>query len=246
MTMGILYKPDHIKFMTKEARRISEGLYQLIYNYQQDVVFDIMPLENAARRCTVGKYLAMAQRWIKVPKTKSYEDWVRGLSNYGVYFEKFGVNTNNKGISTLYKDRDEEEILWNVSGYLYELCSMNMIQDWSSYEEMNMIINWSKIYHVNQVKKAMEIAVGMGIINIKYINGILERDRVTNEFKFNREKEQIDSSVGTGTIRKQEQIDKDRDEEITRKAKEDYQNLREKQELDRIFMNASIGYEGDE
>jgi hypothetical protein len=190
--MPIILKPDSVKSMTKEARSIIEGTYKLVNKHQPDVEYDVYAVECAARVCTVAKYLNIAKTWVKVPKKKSYEEWVAGLANFANFFEKSGVAA--KGLSQIYQNRNDGAIVWNDKMVeIYHLCSKSIPYDWSSYEEMDHIISWLG-FSMGTIRKAFEET---DVYDIRYINAILTRNEAKAKASQKNEEAHI---VQGGTI----------------------------------------------
>jgi len=189
--------PPITKCMSKCARTLINDVYALVSKYQEDVVFNVSVVETAVSRCTPAKYINIAKTWVKVPKKKPYEEWREGLKNFAKFFEMLG--SGRTPLSKLHQNREyKDEIEWNDKlSQIYYLMSANMLQDWSSYEDMGKLVLWSDLYNIQRIEYALLIAQKQNAISIPYIDGILRKERLSDQFALNSELKQISEYTPT-------------------------------------------------
>jgi hypothetical protein len=236
--MTIIYVPDTVKFMTKQARNIADGIYDIIKEHQRELCIDITVLESAARKCTVAKYLAIAKQWVKVPKKKPYHEWASSLRNFDEFFER--AESGQKGLSSIYCNRDDAPLVWTTQLIdRYMLCSGKLLCDWTSYADMDTIVAWCQ-YDIITINTAFNVAEKRGALSIPYINAILERDQSLIDHKYNKEIDMVDKHGGMPVYRKSRTIfDVLKEMEIAEQAKIDYENEQRKKAFDKIFKEES-------
>jgi hypothetical protein len=234
--MGIRIGPGlAIKSMSKDARKIILGVYDIVSEYQDDVYFDVAVVETAARRCTPPKYLNMAKRWVKVPKIKSIDDWQKSLSDFAHHFEK--VSESSKGISWLHRNRDSSEIEWNMNmSMIYNVCSQHIVEDWNSYEDMDLIINWANNYSYSLVVEGIKRAIQQDKVFIRYIDAILLGLYKCEVAQAGEEYERISQGLSTMQFKKSSAAD-DLNKSIIDKAREAAKERIQEKELQNVFRD---------